>query len=42
LNDDFNSPLALSYIFELLNEAENLLIKDELKEKKQKRIFKLS
>jgi cysteinyl-tRNA synthetase len=39
LNDDFNSPLALSYIFELLNEAENLLIKDELKEKSRKEIL---
>jgi cysteinyl-tRNA synthetase len=39
LNDDFNSPLALSYIFELLNEAENLLIKDELKEKSRKEVL---
>ncbi|MDT7868404.1 MAG: cysteine--tRNA ligase [Candidatus Pacebacteria bacterium] len=39
LNDDFNSPLALSYIFELLNEAENLLIKDELKEKSRKELL---
>ncbi len=39
LNDDFNSPLALSYIFELLNEAENLLIKEELKEKSRKEIL---
>jgi cysteinyl-tRNA synthetase len=39
LNDDFNSPLVLSYIFELLNEAENLLIKDELKEKSRKEVL---
>jgi cysteinyl-tRNA synthetase len=39
LNDDFNSPLALSYIFELLNEAENLLIKEELKEKSRKEVL---
>jgi len=39
LNDDFNSPLALSYIFELLNEAENLLLKEDLSEESRKEML---
>lgn len=40
LEDDFNSPLMLSYIFELLKEAENLILKNSLSEKSRKEIIK--
>lgn len=40
IEDDFNSPLLLSYIFELLKESENLILKNSLSEKSRKEIIK--
>lgn len=40
LKDDFNSPLVLSYVFEILKESEELLMKNELKEKTRKEVLK--
>lgn len=39
LNDDFNSPLALSYIFELLKKADNFLIEEKLDNQTRKEIL---
>ncbi len=39
LEDDFNSPLALSFIFSLLKEADDLLNKNELSENSRKEVL---
>jgi len=39
LKDDFNSPLALSFIFSLLKEADDLLNKNELSENSRKEVL---
>ena len=40
MDDDFNTPIALSVIFTLLNKANKLLDKDEITSKQAKRILK--
>ena len=39
LNDDFNSPLALSYLFEFLNLVDELLTKEKLSEITRKEVL---
>jgi len=40
LQDDFNSPLIIAHLFDLLKESEELLIKNELSESSRKEILK--